>query len=503
MQLRQLAGRESPVGPGALTPGTAVPPARPYGDAGRGAEQELREAIRRAARSPQGRMALALHLSRVPPPGPRPHHVRVARAILEDTAQRHEGQVFRLASGDMVLLCREVPPGRPPPARPAPGVAVSDPAALPETMARLLRADISDPAGITTVWRLEEALPALTAYAARLAGNGPAQPAPAGPGVAVPPGVVDAIAAIAEGSAITDLLQRQSGVLVAVSNRQHAAINPSLRPLYREVTFSIDALEARIAAAGQAAADPYLFRHLAGRLDRRMLAVLTGAAGTAGLLDIAAGGRGAPPLHVNLSLPAILSDRFARFALLCRSAGVSVGVEVSLAEACSDAAAFSRARRVLAEFGLTLVLDGMSCLALILARPCALRADLVKLDWSPRMAELAADERLQVAAALERIGLHHVVLNRAETEAALRWGLTHGIRRFQGRYVDAMLAAGRTTSCPRAAGCTLRQCVERAAAISPAGRAGCGTPSLLDSEPPIAVDATPRARSGPVAGAVA
>ena len=253
-----------------------------------------------------------------------------------------------------------------------------------------------------------------------------------------------------------------------------------LRPLYQEVTFSIAALEACIAANGQASADPFLFRHLAGRLDRRMLARLADAAGTGGVLDVAAGGRGMPPLHINLTLSCILSGAFARFARLCRSVRAPVGVEVTMVEACEDPAAFGRARRVLAEAGLTLVLDGVSYLALVLTRPCALRPDLVKLDWSPRLGELAADERQQITAALERIGTHRVVLHRAETEAALRWGMAQGLRRFQGRHVDAMLAAARMTTCPRAAGCTLRQCGERAAATGPAGRAGCGALGLLD-----------------------
>ena len=440
-------------------------------EGGCGEEHGLTEAVRRAARAPHGRMALALHLSRLPAPGPRPHHRRVARAILDDAARRHEGQLFVLTNGDLVLLCRSARPGH--------AAAAPDPAALPDTLARLLRMDMPDPGRLTTVWKLDEALPALAAFAAeRLAEGGRtmiAAPAP-GPGLAMQTGVVHALAAIAEGPATADLLRRQTGVLVAA----HPPGGPLLRPLFQEVTFSIAALEARIAAGGQAGADPFLFRHLAGRLDRRMLARLTEAAGTGGVLDIAAGAYGTAPLHINLTLPVILSDAFARFARLCRDSAAPLGVEVTLVEACDDAAAFGRARRALAESGLTLVLDGVSHLALVLARPCALRPDLVKLDWSPRLGALAGEEQQQVAATLDRLGAHRVVLHRAETEAALRWGMANGIRRFQGRHVDAMLAGARMAACPRAAGCTLRQCGERAAATGPAGRAGCGAVGLLD-----------------------
>ena len=296
-------------------------------------------------------MALALHLSRLPAPGPRPHHRRVARAILDDAARRHEGQLFVLTNGDLVLLCRSARAG----AAGAPAAGAPDPAALPDTLARLLRMDMPDPGRLTTVWKLDEALPALAAFAAeRLAEGGRtliAAPAP-GPGLAMQTGVVHALAAIAEGPATADLLRRQTGVLVAA---HPPAGGPLLRPLFQEVTFSIAALEARIAAGGQAGADPFLFRHLAGRLDRRMLARLTEAAGTGGVLDIAAGAYGTAPLHINLTLPVILSDAFARFARLCRDCAAPLGVEVALVEACDDAAAFAprppRAGRVRADSG--------------------------------------------------------------------------------------------------------------------------------------------------------
>jgi hypothetical protein len=111
-------------------------------------------------------------------------------------------------------------------------------------------------------------------------------------------------------------------------------------------------------------------------------------------------------------------------------------------------------------------------LALLLAEPAALRPALLKLDWSPPMAELPAGERSALAAALERIGPERVVLHRADSEAALRWGLAQGVRRFQGRHVDAMLAARRMVACPHAARCGVNRCVEQANLPVPPA-AGC------------------------------
>lgn len=437
-----------------------------------GPERQLLEAARRAGRSPSARMALVLHLSRLAPPGPRPHHRRIARAILEATAMRLGGQVFTLGNGDMVLLCGTVPRGQTPASASPHGLALSDPAAVSATMAALLRVDLPDPASVATLWRLPQELAALSAYAAeRVAESGLvlAPPAPPGAGPAEQTVVVGALAAIVEGMANTGFLQRQPGVLVPARDRSAGLDHMPLQALYDEIGFSAAALEARLAAAGQALADPFLFRHLAFRLDQRMLALLANAAGTGSALDIAAFGRATPALHINLTLPAILSEGFTPFAERCRGSGRTVGVQVALVEACGDAAAFARARDVLAARGMKLVLDGVSYLALLLARPWALRPDLLKLDWSPVIPDLRGEERLGLAAALERIGPDRVVLRRAGSEAALRWGMAQGLRRFQGRHVDAILAAGRILACPQASGCTVSQCMARAATLGPAG----------------------------------
>lgn len=457
---------------------------------GGGTDQLLVEAVRRAVRYPEQRMALVLHLSRLAPPAPRAHHRRIARAILEDTARSHEGQVFAVGNGDMVLLCREGDAGRAgerragePAAR---GLALPDPAALPATLGQLLRIDAPDAARLTTVWQLQHEPEAVAAYAAARAGERAAAQAfdASAPGEAAQTAMVDAIGGLLGGAALSDVMQRQTGVVVARSDTRQADGGPLLRPLYREVTFSIAALEAKIEAAGQATADPFLFRHLARRLDARMLAQLHDAIGGGGPLDPVGAGGLAPRTHIHLTLQGILSDGFARAAERCRSLGAPLGVEVALVEACGDAARFGQARRRLAGFGATLVLGGVSHLALLLARPWALQPDMVKLDWSPRLGALPADDLMLLSGALDEIGPHRLVLGRADTEAALRWGLSQGIRRFQGRHVDAMLAASRLATCPAGQGCALRQCAERATAAGAAGRAGCRAPVRLDAAVP-------------------
>lgn len=476
------------------------------------AEGLLLEAARRAIRQPLGRAALVLHLSRLAAPAPRPHHRRVARAIMQDVAQKWEGQVFALRSGDLVLVCRadglEAAIGTP---SDEPGAAKPVPATI---LARLLRLDAAEPSSFITVWRLDQDADALLRFAeAEHDRPGPAaqdDDAAAHPASRATSEAGALATLIAKGT-IRDLLQRQTAVAVGSAPRlgepagAGADTGQGLRPIYHEIGFSVPALEARIRAAGQACADPFLFRHLAGQLDRRTLDVLHRELGRGGPLDLIAGSPGhAPddsPIHLNLTLDSVLSGGFRELAHACRQAGAAIGIEIAVIEACADPHRFAAASRTVRDGGMTLVLDGVSHLALLLASPAALDPDLLKLEWSPRMADLGAADDAAIRAALAEIGTHRVVLHRAETEGAVRWAVAHGIRRFQGRHVDAMLAASRISACPSASGCTLRQCVERAAATGPAGRSGCANHPLLDagSAPLLAVAlaASPRRKAAP------
>lgn len=467
-------------------------------------ERLLLEAVTRAVRMPCGRLAVVLHLSRLRHPAPRPHHRRIARALLQDTAARHDGQVFALHNEDLVLLCRGFLPGQEMPVVALDGKAnvfrasVAEPMALPEILGRLLRADTPPGCDLVSVWPLEFEAPMLLTYATDRAAQGHFVLATEDD-VTVQPGMVNAIAALVGTAAISDLMQRQTAVLLP--GRSDLG-GPAPRPLFQEVTFSIAALESRIATGGHASADPFLFRHLAGRMDQRMLDVLLAGLGQGGPLDVTQAG--SPMLHLNLTLPSLNSSTFARLIEAVIQTRATLGVEISLIEAVADPSGFAHARDTAERTGFTLILDGVSHVSMLIARPWILRPDLLKLDWSPRLADLAAPEAAAIAEALAHIGADRVILHRAETEAAIRWGLAHGIRRFQGRHVDAMLGASRIVGCAHADHCALRQCIERAAASGFAGRVGCRNMALLDAgAPPVALPAPApalhvRAREGSV-----
>ena len=206
-----------------------------------------------------------------------------------------------------------------------------------------------------------------------------------------------------------------------------------------------------------------------------MLQVLTQAMGPPGRQPHS------PPLHINLTVRSVLSPAFSHFADAADSVSAKIGVEIALIDACADPLAFAAARMVLRAHGYTLVLDGLGHEALSLTRPEAFEPDLIKLMWSPKMTRLGRRESRALDEAVSRVGPKRLVLHRVETAAALDWGLSHRIQRFQGWHLDALQAASRLAVCAHAAGCTARQCIERGGATDEAGRSGCRSHAQLDA----------------------
>ncbi len=433
-------------------------------------ERLLEDAAERALHAPRGKIAFALHLSRLKPPAPRPHHSRIAHACLDDSAARLSGHVFTMRNGDLVLLCT------------APGEgAQAALLSLPAAMAGLFGADAPAPHRLTTMWRLSDQGDAFRAYiAGRLA-----DPGPAGAGAeddAYSEASVQALEMLLTAGNVSDLLAQQTAVRIQPG--RDLPLAGRLAPLFRELTFSHAALTQRHATAA-ALADPFLFRHFAARLDARMLEHVQADLEAHGRLTRPAV-RLKLPINLNMTLESIVSPAFARLMQTAQRHDIRVGIEVSLMEAGADPALMDYARMLLARAGFLLLLDGLDHIGLAMTYPAGLQPDFVKLIWSPRLTDSPPDMLAAIEAAIQRLGPDRIVLQRAEGEEALVWGQARGISRYQGFFFDAVQAASRITGCHSARACSLRQCTVRAGTLNPAVRAGCGNPALLDMPPALA-----------------
>ena len=405
------------------------------------ADTPAQRALDRIVRSGQPASALRLFLSRLT--ALRSHHQRIARCLFDETVRQHGGQIFSCADGDLVLLAR------------------SDcVASLALCLNGLFRADAPDSEPLMDTWCLPE-----ESADARAALGGHTAVAPlVGAEPPLPTGALATIDSVLTSSDWLSLVRRQHAIRFD---------GRTIQVLFRELSVSVDALEARIGFRIPDSNDPYLARYVSGQMDERMLISLASQ-------DLS----GVVALNVNVPLERASSLGFVTLRAAARRAGTLLAAELHFVDVAANPPLYDEIRTRLQEDGCTIVVDGLDHMGMLLFDVSALQADLVKLRWSPLIPGLAARERRELARAIELIGPRRIVLYQAETERALLWGRSMGIDSFQGRHVDAMLAADRIMACPTAHGCTLRQCIGRAAANEPKGRAGCGTLILLEGTLP-------------------
>ena len=420
----------------------------------RGAERQLLEAAERILRNPAGKLAVVLHLSGLA--APRAYHVRVARVLLQDCAQRFGGQVFAMRNNDLVLLCSDAAPDQ-----------ASDPHAplgLPANLARLFAIDVPDSATLTSLWRLDESRAALGDYLASRA----AQAAPAeDPALQGQPVSLAALQEIIAKAPLPGLMVQQTGLSLTAD--RSLTLQHRLAPAFQAVGIALDRLNLDTLIT-HATADPFLFRHFATALDARLLHLLRDDLTARGRLLRSAANQGLP-LLLELGLHTIVSPDFAEFANLAKAAGLHLWVAVSLLQAGAELQLLHHARGLLKLTGCSLAINRIDPAVLALVRPTELQADMLVLPWSSRL------QQAPMSAFAGQPG--RLVLSGVDGEQALAWGQAHGISLFAGPFLDCIQAAMRMQRCHSAASCTLAQCSGRAAALGPPGRVGCGNPALL------------------------
>ncbi len=425
---------------------TVVPP-----EAGR-----LLALAQRAQRVPLPRVALVLHLSRLA--SPRLAHRRIALAVIQEAAERLDGQVFPLHSGDVVLVCQDT---------------AGDLAGLAQTLARLFRAATPDGRAPIAIFALATDADALADYAAAQASAGP-QNVEEDPSCS--PSTVDEIEAALTPLPLPTLLRRQSIIRLL----RTPAGGRRLQPIAHEIGYEPTAWRGQHPRSTLVLADPGLSRHLGERLDQRLLIGLTATLGTGQPLDAVRTQRAGPGYLVRMTLASVVSERFLALVAACRPHDVRLGVSLSFVDACADPGGYARARAALAEAGFFLLLGAITPAQLALTRPWTLQPDMLAIDLPPGAVALGGTEAERLAQALGALGPERVVLRQTGSAAALEWALGQGVELVQGAHVEAMLAAQRMQVCPHAGGCSFRQCADRAATLDDAGRSGCANLALLD-----------------------
>jgi hypothetical protein len=289
---------------------------------------------------------------------PAPHRRRVARALLQEGALAAGGQVLDGPGGDLLLI----------------GAEAHRAARLRALLERLV-----GPAG-TLIWSLEHDGAALLAYAAGGPAEAPLTTAP-GPGLAA----LDAHLGALD---LPPLLRRSAGWRVGAETDRPAFLR-------------IEPDRARIAAAlGALGTDADIMEHAARRVAQRMLAAFARPDHARALI----GPLRAPRLH--LPMPAAMPPL----------AEAPAGALVGTVPLHADPATIEDRRAAFAAAGIALELDGLDADTLALIEPAALPPAMIRLHWSPMLADLGGLDPARVIlvgaslSARDFARAHHVAL---------------------------------------------------------------------------------------------
>ncbi|HVA13063.1 MAG TPA: hypothetical protein VNF99_07430 [Stellaceae bacterium] len=395
-------------------------------------EHLLHDFTERLEKHPFGWRAVVLNLSRLRPDNRRAQQIRIAANTFEGLVRHFEGQIFLLAQGDIVFICKDADVA-------AVDNAVNkvrflfgdDPlaAAIDDiqsdgfcTWYDLAREYVKFAGFVQQIYMDEQRRQKRLAAIAGDTQHNARQP--------MDPQALAELTTIIGRADLSNVLRRQSVCAIAPGETPKA--------IYREIYISIPDLRDAVMPKRDIASDRWLFQYLTQTLDRRVLSLLRRNDDSAL----------AHSYSLNLNISTLLSADFQAFDQSLRSGSRgSIVIEIEKVDIFNDLGAYIFARDYVRERGYRICLDGVTALTLPFIDRERLGIDLVKVFWSPDLGDPARPERTaEVRAAIERVGKSRVVIARCDNADAVRFGHDCGVQLFQGRHIDRLLAATGNTA---------------------------------------------------------
>jgi EAL domain-containing protein (putative c-di-GMP-specific phosphodiesterase class I) len=233
-----------------------------------------------------------------------------------------------------------------------------------------------------------------------------------------------------------DINRKIQAVRIADFIRQQTAIQISTggkgQILFRENFVAMTELKDKVAPGVNLFSSTWLFQYLTETLDKRVLVVIAQRDFTASNIAIS----------LNLNVGTVLSRDFQQFHQVAGAHSKKIVVEMQVVDIFADMNTFAFARDSLQQRGYRVLVDGLNPLSLQFFDPSELKSDFVKIAWGPEFSGETPESRVQeMRQVVAQTGKDAVILARVDSEQAIKWGLSLGITRFQGRFIDRLVQA--------------------------------------------------------------
>ncbi len=394
-------------------------------------ENLLLDYIHKLERHRRGRRAVLIRLSLLQPVNRREHHVRIAVSTFDALVKQLKGQIFSLSNADLMFIFKET--------------------ALDEVEAAiiklrfmfgddpLLAGEGSDSKASFTDWFLLErdydsllhlAQHMLTEEKARRSQQFAAThatqaiPKPARRGEPLTPAMLGKLEDALARADLANMMRRQA--VCAIVGRAPP------QPVFQELFISIADLRETLLPNVNLASSPWLFQQLTETLDRRVLSLLSKHDDRTVAGDVS----------INLNVQTLLSHEFLNFDdNIKASMRGTIVLELQKVDVFADLGAFLFARDFAHDRGYRICIDGINMESLPFVDRERLGVDLIKMVWDPLMAEGRLPNGTSLEDYVRRSGPSRAILCRCDAQDAIACGQAAGLTLFQGRHVEALLAA--------------------------------------------------------------
>ncbi|MEE2699325.1 MAG: hypothetical protein VX923_06480 [Pseudomonadota bacterium] len=411
-----------------------------FRDADKSEEGLLLSRLKRVESNPSGVYSVHIHMSQLQASNRQLHLLRIATNSLLELEKSYEAKVFSMNNLDVILICRNVPVNEVESAIDMARYTFSEDPVL-EVEGDIEGDDFED--AFTTWYDLSqmEDFTVFLSIANKMSDDLLSSKKSKVSGkLKDDKGLGEPLSAMNLDSINQSLMTVRISDLVHNQTCMKMGSNGPEDLVFKEHTISMDGLRARISPDVNLFASPSLFQFLTETLDKRMLSVL--------------GNRNFDKLpfsiSINLNVNTVLSRGFQKFDQLVGENTSKVFVEMQILDIFADMGLFVQARDTLKERGYKIVVDGLGMLALQFIDPAILRTDFVKLNWDSDYEDDVDPNCLKdLQKVISSIGKDRIILARVNTNKAVQWGMKHGIKKFQGFFVDALLEKGPSKKDPQ------------------------------------------------------
>lgn len=392
-------------------------------------EAILLEKLARIEGNASGYFAIHIHLSRLRANNRKAHFIGIAARTFDNLVMGQDAILYQMMNQDFVLICREVlVEDIDPYIEKVRGMFNEDPLAANDD-------EYEDK--LTTWYDLasEEDFVAFVAVAKELSAVAAKKIEEINKSRAISddknkgdPLEAKNLAAInqkLQQTRVADLIRHQTCIRIAPGKAGEI--------VFREHFIAMTELRERVAPAINLFSSAWLFQYLTETLDRRVIAVI----GRKNFAEVK------EPISLNLNVGTTLSRDFKNFMQVVGDNASKVVVEFQIMDIFADMNTYAYARDMLQSKGFRVVVDGVTPLSLQFFDPATLKPDFIKIAWGKEFEDEAedSDRKEMFTATVKHAGRDSVILARVDSERAIKWGMGLGISRFQGHFIDKLVAA--------------------------------------------------------------